>query len=111
MKIGRVIKQLRKANHMTQAELAAKVKFSQPMLSQLENESKGITMRQARILARVFRMPVPVFFALSLSDQDIEGRKNKAAYKRLASEIIRFYQSYESAVYVKKKTSAVDFEQ
>ena len=62
MKLSEKIIELRKANGMTQEELAETIGISVPMICQIERGSKVPTMVLGRQIARVFKCSMEELF-------------------------------------------------
>lgn len=66
--LGDVIRQLRLAAGLSQAELAAQAGISAPLLSLIEKNRREPTLRGLRTLAAKLGMPAGVLFAVALAN-------------------------------------------
>jgi repressor LexA len=65
MKVGDIIKQLRKEHRMTQADLAKKLNVAPTAVSAWERNDNRPLMDKLSVLAEIFNVPVSHFFELS----------------------------------------------
>ena len=61
MKIGSVIKDIRKRKKITQTQLAELSNITQTYLSQIENNQKEPTIQTIKSIAENLAIPLPVF--------------------------------------------------
>lgn len=76
MELGKVIKNLRLNQRISQTDFARSVKITQSYLSQLENNPKKLpSMHTLERIALGLGTPVPVIMALSLTENDVSKSK------------------------------------
>lgn len=63
LNIGQKIRNLRKLNHMTLEQLAAKVNLTQPQLSRLENGINNIQIDTLLQICEIFNVSIADFFS------------------------------------------------
>lgn len=87
MNLGDTIKTLRKKRGIKQGVLAEMCNISSSYLSQIENNTRELSITTLKIICDNLEISLPVFFFLALDENDIPDRK-KDAY-RLISPIFK----------------------
>ena len=78
MNIGIAIKHLRKTKtRLNQVEFAEAVGITQTYLSQIETGSKTPSLEILNWIALYFKIPLPVLFWFSLTEDDIQAPKKE----------------------------------
>lgn len=67
--MGKAMRQLRKANKMTQDDLAEKIGVATANISRYENGSQGIEVDKLPVLAKALDVTIPEFFALATGEE------------------------------------------
>lgn len=76
MNLGKAIQHVRKSKNLTQHEFADILQIDQSYLSLIENNKKKPSYKLIERISDVTQYPVPIFFFLSLSEDDIpEGKR------------------------------------
>lgn len=90
MKIGRIVKELRKSKNIKQKDLAKKLDISYAYLSCIENNKKEPSLDLVKGLARCLYVPVGYFFVESFDTSGLKGRKKKvlSEVKKLLTEFL-----------------------
>ncbi|HLP39010.1 helix-turn-helix transcriptional regulator [Lacibacter sp.] len=78
MDLGNVIKNIRKQKGLTQKEFASSCGITQTYLSQIESNSKEPNLSTLRIISENLKMPLPILFFLSMTEDDVQPSKRKA---------------------------------
>lgn len=77
MNLGKAIQHVRKNKKMTQHEFANALEIDQSYLSLIENNKKKPSYKLIERIAKTTQFPVPLFFFLSLSEDDIPEHKRE----------------------------------
>lgn len=75
MDIGKIIKDVRKKQRISQKDLAILCEISQAYLSQIENNHKEPNLSILKIIAKRLNIPLPILFFMSLDENDISEKK------------------------------------
>jgi len=78
MDLGTTIKNIRKQRGQTQEEFANLCDISQTYLSQVENNQKEPNLSTLKSISEQLKVPLPILFFLSLTDEDVQPAKRKA---------------------------------
>lgn len=78
MNLGNAIKGIRKQKGLTQIELASLCNITQTYLSQIENNSKEPNLSILKSISNNLKIPLPIIFFLSLTEEDIQPNKRDA---------------------------------
>lgn len=78
MDLGTTIKNIRKQRGLTQEEFATKCSISQTYLSQVENNQREPNLSTLKAIGEELKVPLPILFFLSLTDEDVQPAKRKA---------------------------------
>lgn len=81
MKIGTVIKDLRKSKRIKQKELAAKLGISNAYLSSIENNKKEPSMDLTKEIATQLGVPLYYFFIKAYDEKSLTGKQKKVFVK------------------------------
>ncbi|MFS1513602.1 helix-turn-helix domain-containing protein [Chengkuizengella sp. SCS-71B] len=81
MKVGGIIKELRKGHKMTQVELAKKLNVAPTAVSAWERDENRPLLDKITILADMFNVPVSHFFKSSRTEQMSVGKNIKRVRK------------------------------
>ena len=71
MKIGKIIKQIRKDYGYSQKDLADKIHITQAYLSQIESDKKLPSIQLIEEIGKITVIPLPVILYLSIEDTDV----------------------------------------
>jgi XRE family transcriptional regulator, regulator of sulfur utilization len=86
MEIGKALARAREKRGMTQRELASLSQLSSTYLSQIENGWKEPAIATLKLIAKALKVPLPVLFFMSMTEEDVPTEK-KEAYKMLAPSL------------------------
>ncbi len=76
MTTGQVIRRIRKSVGMTQTELGVLISFSQPAVSNLENDGPAVhDVRTLRLVARALQVPLAILVVESNEEADMDRRQ------------------------------------
>ena len=78
MDLGNVIKTIRKQKGLTQIEFASLCNITQTYLSQIESNLKEPNLSTLKNISKNLKMPLPILFYLSMTEEDIQPNKRKA---------------------------------
>jgi transcriptional regulator with XRE-family HTH domain len=78
MDLGMTIKNIRKQKALTQGNLANKCGISQTYLSQIEKNQKEPNFSTLKSISAGLKMPLPILFFLSMTQEDVPPQKRKA---------------------------------
>ncbi len=78
MDLGTTIRNIRKQKGFTQDEFARDCDISQTYLSQVENNQREPNLSTLRIISEHLKVPLPILFFLSLTEDDVQPNKRKA---------------------------------
>ena len=78
MDLGNIIKNIRKQKRLTQIEFASLCGITQTYLSQIESNSKEPTLSTLREISEKLKIPLPILFFLSMTEDDVQPNKRKA---------------------------------
>lgn len=77
MKIGSVIKDIRKRKKITQTQLAELSNITQTYLSQIENNQKEPAIQTIKSIAENLAIPLPVLLFMAVENEDIPENKRE----------------------------------
>ena len=77
MNIGKAIKQLRKKQSLSQAQLAERTGITQTALSQIENGSRRPNNETFKKLTDYFQVPEILIYLLATEDTDVAENKQE----------------------------------
>lgn len=86
MNIGSIIRNLRKAQKITQAQLAKLSGITQTYLSQIENNHKEPTIATLKVIAENLSTPLPILLFMAVESNDIPENK-RAAYDAVSPSV------------------------
>jgi len=92
MKIGQAIKKLRKAQDLTQGELAKIIGITQTYLSQIEASKRTPNTSILIEISAYFKVPLPIIFWFSIEEVDVKKEK-LAAFRMLKPTIDQMINS------------------
>ncbi len=78
MDLGTTIKNIRKQKGQTQGEFASLCGISQTYLSQVESNQKEPKLNILKIISENLKVPLPILFFLSMTEDDVQPNKRKA---------------------------------
>jgi len=78
MDLGSVIKNKRKQKGLTQNEFASLCNITQTYLSQIESNLKEPNLSTLKTISKNLKVPLPILFFLSMTEEDIQPSKRKA---------------------------------
>lgn len=78
MDLGTTIKNIRKQKGQTQEEFATVCDISQTYLSQIENNQKEPNLSTLKTISEQLKVPLPILFFLSMTEEDVHVNKRKA---------------------------------
>lgn len=78
MDLGNIIKNIRKQKGLTQNEFASLCGITQTYLSQIESNSKEPNLSTLREISDNLKIPLPILFFLSMTEEDVQPSKRKA---------------------------------
>ena len=78
MELGNIIKNIRKQKGLTQNEFASLCGITQTYLSQIESNSKEPNLSTLREISENLKIPLPILFILSMTEDDVQPSKRKA---------------------------------
>jgi len=78
MDLGTTIKKIRKQRKLTQGEFSVQCGISQTYLSQIENNQKEPNLSVIKAIGEKLKVPLPILFFLSITEEDVEPNKKKA---------------------------------
>jgi transcriptional regulator with XRE-family HTH domain len=78
MDLGNIIKNIRKKKELTQTEFASLCGITQTYLSQIENNSKEPNLATLKEISKNLKVPLPILFFLSMTEDDVQPSKRKA---------------------------------
>lgn len=78
MDIGKIIKDVRKRQRISQKDLAVLCEISQAYLSQIENNQKEPNLSILKTIAKKLEIPLPILFFMSLEENDISEKKRES---------------------------------
>ena len=78
MDLGNIIKNIRKQKGLTQNELASLCGITQTYLSQIEGNLKEPNLSTLREISEKLKIPLPILFFLSMTEDDVQPSKRKA---------------------------------
>lgn len=78
MDLGATIKTLRKQRGKTQEEFASDCGITQTYLSQIEGNHKMPNLSILKSISEQIKVPLPIIFFLSMTEDDIHPSKRKA---------------------------------
>lgn len=77
MKLGNIIKALRKRNRLSQAHLAETCNITATYLSLIENNKKEPALSLLKCIADNLKIPLPIILFAPLTDEDIPDNKKE----------------------------------
>jgi transcriptional regulator with XRE-family HTH domain len=86
MNLGHTIKNMRILSGLKQNQLAKNCNLSQTYISQIEHNQKEPNLSTLKIIAEQLKMPLPLLFWLSLSEEDVSEEK-RAMFKLIKPAI------------------------
>ncbi|HLG35641.1 MAG TPA: helix-turn-helix transcriptional regulator [Bacteroidia bacterium] len=78
MDLGTTIKNIRKQKALSQKELADRCGISQTYLSQIEKNQKQPNYSRLVLISNGLKIPLPILFFLSMTEEDVQPQKRKA---------------------------------
>lgn len=78
MDLGNVIKNTRKQKGLTQNEFASLCGITRTYLSQIESNLKEPNLSTLKTISKNLKVPLPILFFLSMTEEDIQPNKRKA---------------------------------
>lgn len=78
MDLGTTLKNLRKQRGQTQQEFATQCGITQTYLSQIESNQKEPNLSTLKSISDKMKVPLPIIFFLSMTEDDIHPSKRKA---------------------------------
>ena len=78
MDLGTTIKNIRKQRGQTQGEFAALCGITQTYLSQIEGNLKEPNLSTLKSISKCLKLPLPILFFLSMTEEDVQPSKRKA---------------------------------
>jgi transcriptional regulator with XRE-family HTH domain len=78
MDLGTTIKNIRKQKGQTQSELASSCGITQTYLSQIEGNLKEPNLATLKTVSENLKIPLPILFFLSMTEDDVQPNKRKA---------------------------------
>jgi XRE family transcriptional regulator, regulator of sulfur utilization len=78
MDLGNVIKNIRRQKGQTQSEFALSCGITQTYLSQIETNSKEPNLATLKTISENLKLPLPILFFLSMTEDDVQPNKRKA---------------------------------
>lgn len=93
MNIGNTIKDIRIKKGYKQNEFAKKCGLTQAYLSKIESNQKEPTLSVLRTIASILEIPLPVMFFHSLTQEDIDPKKQEA-FQIILPTIKRMIESF-----------------
>lgn len=78
MDLGTTLKKLRKQRGQTQEEFATHCGITQTYLSQIESNQKEPNLSTLKSISKQMKVPLPIIFFLSMTEDDIHPSKRKA---------------------------------
>jgi transcriptional regulator with XRE-family HTH domain len=78
MDLGTTIKNIRNQRGQTQKSFASLCGITQTYLSQIENNLKEPNLSTLKSISRILRLPLPILFFLSMTEEDVHPNKRKA---------------------------------
>jgi transcriptional regulator with XRE-family HTH domain len=78
MDLGATLKNLRKQRGQTQEEFASLCGITQTYLSHIESNRKEPNLSTLKSIGEQMKVPLPIIFFLSMTDEDIHPSKRKA---------------------------------
>jgi len=91
MKIGTIIKNIRKSKRIKQKDLALKLGISNSYLSSIENDKREPSMKLTKALANHLEIPLGYFFIKAYDENSLAG-KQKTIFikaKKLIDEFLK----------------------
>lgn len=97
MKIGIIIKNIRKSKCIKQKELASKLGISNTYLSSIENDKKEPSLDLTKELAIHLGVPLYYFFLKAYDENSLTGKQKKVfvKVKKLIDEFLRLQAKNE----------------
>ena len=86
MNIGKIIKELRLKNGMTQEELSLRLGVTRPYIHMLEDGERNASPDLMDGMAIVFDIPVSIISFMAMEEKDIPEKKREA-FKKLKPSI------------------------
>ena len=77
MNTGSIIKELRKQAKLSQTNLAKACDITQAYLSQIESNKREPHISSLKKICEVLDIPLPVFFFLTIDEDDVPERKKE----------------------------------
>ena len=78
MDLGTTIKNRRKQQGQTQGEFAIQCGITQTYLSQIEGNLKEPNLSTLKSIGEQLKIPLPILFFLSMTEEDVQPTKRKA---------------------------------
>ncbi|HEY4876388.1 MAG TPA: helix-turn-helix transcriptional regulator [Puia sp.] len=78
MDLGNIIKNIRKQKGQTQSEFALACGITQTYLSQIESNLKEPNLATLKTISEHLKIPLPILFFLSMTEDDVQPNKRKA---------------------------------
>ncbi len=78
MDLGNIIKKIRKQKGLTQSKLSSLCGITQTYLSQIESNSKEPNLSTLKKISQTLKLPLPILFFLSMTEDDVSVSKRKA---------------------------------
>lgn len=78
MDLGNTIKNIRKKKGITQTEFASSCGITQTYLSQIESNLKEPNLSTLKEIGKNLKVPLPILFFLSMTEDDVQSNKRKA---------------------------------
>jgi len=86
MNLGKTIKQLRKDQGLSQADLSARCGITSTYLSLIETNKKEPHLSTLKLIAQELHVPLPIIFFIAMDAEDVPASK-RSAFKIIAPAI------------------------
>lgn len=78
MDLGKTIKNIRKQRGQTQEKFATQCGITQTYLSLIESNLKEPNLSTLKSISEQLKVPLPILFFLSMTEEDVQPSKRKA---------------------------------
>ena len=97
MKIGTIIKNIRKSKRIKQKDLASKLGISNSYLSSIENDKREPSMELTKALANYLEIPLGHFFIKAYDEKSLTGKQKTIFVKarKLIDEFLKLQAKNE----------------